>query len=111
MSITTVDYLDDKLIAGPVVTREGAPLGEDTYYRGMPLAFDGSTYVYTATLPEAIYNGPTRTLSGSGVGAIITGGQVDSRGIVDDSGDALTVTEAMIDCAKQYGLFIKLKGD
>lgn len=112
-SITTVDYLGDNLIAGEVVTREGAPLAADTYYRGMPLKMNvgGTAYEYTATVPEVIYNGPERTLSGAGIGSIIVAGEVDSRGIVDDSGDALTVTQAMITNAKKYGLIIKLKGD
>lgn len=112
-SITTVDYLGDNLIAGEVVTREGAPLAADTYYRGMPLKMNagGDAYEYTATVPEVIYNGPTRTLSGTGIGSIIVAGEVDSRGVVDDAGAALAVTQAMITNAKKYGLIIKLKGD
>lgn len=191
-TVTSVSYTEDKLLSGPVVTREDAPLAADTYYRGMPLALpstataggsntgdgtatilsgkpsvdfkvvmtaalvakivvgttdiitgialtdggttiisydgcvvaitDGSTafvaddeftiaqgtaYEYTATEPEAIYSGETRTLASAGVGSAIIGGQIDGSGLVDGSNAALTVTEGMKQIAKANGIYIK----
>ncbi len=53
-------------------------------------------YAYDADGPfDAFYNGPTKTLSSAGYGFVITGGEIFEGGIVDDSGDALTITAGM----------------
>lgn len=195
MSIATTDYGTDLLIAGPVKTRDDAPLAADTYHRGMPLAWvptvgavdgdgdgvvtvpnagkrqaddivitftaalifklvvngvdvqsnialpdgsfitiqyngltinvtDGSTawsvadtvtisastgaYTYSVTEIQNIYLGPdARVLASAGQGSVIVSGDVLEGGLVDDSGDALTITRGMILNAEEHGIIIK----
>lgn len=192
MTVTSVTYTEDKLLSGPIVTREDLPLAADTYYPGMPLELastataggsntgdgtasvlsgkptadfkivmtaalvakivvgttdmvtgialtdggtilisydgvvvavtDGSTayaaddeftiaqgtaYSYSATNPEVVYSGQTRTLASAGVGSGIIAGEIDGSGLVDDSNAALTVTEDLKQIAKSNGIYIK----
>lgn len=54
------------------------------------------TYAYTAVGPfDAFYNGATKTLASAGFGSVVTAGEIYEGGIVDGSGDALTITDAM----------------
>ena len=54
-----------------------------------------SVYSYSATQMDAFYNGETKTLSSAGYGSVITSGEICEGGIVDDSGDALTITDTL----------------
>jgi hypothetical protein len=112
MSIETQAYETEDLIAGQVITRDDAALAADTYYTGMPLKATAAVYGYDAADPEAIYMGPdARVLGAPGVGSIIVWGEVLAGGIVDDSGAALSVTDAVIVAAKANGIFIKNKAN
>lgn len=53
-------------------------------------------YSYDAAGPfDAFYNGQEKTLSSAGYGFVVTSGEIFEGGIVDDSGDALTITASM----------------
>ena len=57
---------------------------------------------------DGIYFGEDeRELSSAGYGQIITGGEIGEDGLVDDAGDALTVTNAVIALAQTCGFYIK----
>lgn len=67
-------------------------------------------YAYDITEIQNIYFGPdARVLASAGQGSTIVSGEVLTGGIVDDSGDALTITEAMILNAETHGIIIKNK--
>jgi hypothetical protein len=102
--------------AGNIVGQFSVPNGGalDIDYNGLVFTItDGSTawvatdvvtitigtaglFEYTSDLTEtaAIFNGPTTVLASAGYGSVIKSGEVYEAGIVDDSGDALTLTEA-----------------
>ena len=64
MPISSVTYEGDKLIAGPVITRDNTPLAADTYYRGMPLELVPTVTAGTNTgtgLCAVVSGKPTRT--------------------------------------------------
>lgn len=69
----------------------------------------GGKYEYTSNLDEisAIFNGPTVVLSSAGYGSVITSGEVYQGGIVDDSGDALTITEAGFASMRKEGFYVR----
>jgi hypothetical protein len=76
------------------VTDGATPFGAGAYFT-ITVSGVGS-YAYDAGGPfNAFYNGPTKTLSSAGYGSIITSGEIYEGGIVDDSGDALTITDGM----------------
>lgn len=53
-------------------------------------------YSYTAVGPfDAFYNGADKVLGSAGYGSVVVGGEIYEGGIVDGSGDALTITTAM----------------
>ena len=106
-------YNTENLIAGDVKTDQ-ARLAADTYYRGMPLAYTDDSgdgyYEYSATVADirAFFMEPeTRTLSAAGFGSVIVGGDIYEGGIVDSSGDALTITDDFIATAAEHGFYIK----
>ena len=111
--MAAVTYNTESLIAGAIQTDQ-ATLAADTYYKGMPLKYtaDSDYWEYDSTCTGgAIYLGSSvaasRTLSVSGYDTIIVGGEVMEGGIVDDSGDALTITEDMIAAMGKLGVYIK----
>ena len=94
---TEQDYsAGNKLIAGIVFT-EQENLAADTYYNGMPLAYEAETgvYAYSATQFDAFYNGATKTLASAGHGSIIVGGELYEGGMVTDANVVITMTTAL----------------
>lgn len=109
-TVTSQAYNTEALLLGKVITRDDAPLAADTYYRGMPLAYDSGTgnYDYDAANIEAVYLGPdARVMSSAGSATIVVFGELQAGGIVDDSGDALTITEAIKQTAYSNGIYLK----
>jgi len=107
---TTQDYNTESLLLGKIITRDDAPLDRNTYYRGMPLKYSSGdgVYQYNASDIEAVYLGPDeRTLDVAGSGSVIVHGELQAAGIVDDSGDALTITEAIKQTAYSNGIYLK----
>ena len=104
-------YKTENLIGGEIKTDQVKVLA-DTYYRGMPLKYNSATdrYEYSATAGEmaAVWLEETRIIATSDLrGSVIVGGEINAAGIVDDSGDALTITDAMISLAEPDGFYIK----
>ena len=65
-------------------------------------------YEYTTGTPNAIYNGAdARVLSSAGVGSVIIAGEIYEGGVVDDSGTAITFTEASRAAYAAAGFFVK----
>lgn len=65
-------------------------------------------YEYTTGAPDAIYNGEdARVLSSAGTGSVLIGGEIYEGGVVDDSGDAITFTEASRAAYAAKGFFVK----
>ena len=113
--MSTITYNTEKLIAGDIKTLQ-APLAADTYFRGMLLKYAAGSDYYehdsSGILAVAIYLGDS--VSSSRVIAvnedrdsIIVFGDIMEGGIVDDAGDAITITEDMIAACAVNGLFIK----
>ena len=105
------DYVTEDLIAGEIQTDQ-ANLKADTYYRGMPLKYTAGSDYYEYSTTEAdvcaiFMESETRVLSSAGYGSVILGGAVYEGGIVDDSGDALTITDDFIAAVAKNGLYIK----
>ena len=108
-------YGTESLIAGDIKTDQ-APLVSDVYYKGMPLKYTAASdyYEYDSTVlaTVAIYLGDgvsaSRTITVDETkDSIIVFGDVMEAGIVDDSGDAITITEDMIAACATNGIFIK----
>ena len=104
-------YNTEKLIAGNVQTQQ-VKLAADTYYKGMPLAYNSSTdsYGYSATAATlaAIYmEDESRVLSVAGYGTVIMGGEIYEGGLVDDSNVALTIDKDFIAAVAPRGFYIK----
>ena len=104
-------YKTEELIAGKIHT-EQINLKADTYYRGMPLKYTAASdyYEYSATISEisAIFaEEESRVLASAGYGSGILGGEVFEGGIVDDSGDALSITDDDIAAAAVRGFYIR----
>jgi hypothetical protein len=108
----STEYLTENLIAGPCNTQQ-VKFAADTYYRGMPLEYDADNdrYQYYGTSTSIIagifLEDESRAISANGYGSIIKGGEVYEGGIVDDSGDAYTITEDIIDAWAKLGIYIK----
>ena len=67
-------------------------------------------YEYTTGIPDAIYNGDdARVLSSAGIGSVILGGEIYEAGVVNDSGTAITFTEATLAAYARAGFFVKEK--
>lgn len=109
--MSTTTYTVDDLVAGKVITDE-VKVAADTYYRGMPLTYDSGDdrYSYSATAGEinAIWLEDTRVVAANDSrGSVIIGGEVNGNGMVDGSGSALTITDAMISMSALEGIYIK----
>lgn len=107
------DYNTESLIGGKYFTAQ-EPLAADTYYKGMPLKANASGYYeYDSTVLStvAIYLGDGESSEVIGTNAdrstVITFGEIQEAGIVDDSGDAITITQAMRVACAANGLYIK----
>lgn len=96
------------LIAGPVSTRQ-VPVAADTYYVGMLLESTAGVYSALASGTIAgIYNGTDgRVLASPGEDNVIVAGEVAHSGLVDASGDPLTLTETQIALYAQSGIYVK----
>lgn len=112
---TSVTYLAETLIAGPIKTDQ-ALLKADTYYKGMPLKYTAGSDYYeydaTAATVAAFYlgDGASRVIGGGGaVDAIIVGGEIMQSGIVDDSGVALATDQDFISAVAANGFYVKKK--
>lgn len=103
-----VTYLTENLIAGKIITDQ-VPLAADTYYPGMRLEYDADNdrYKAFATNCDAIYAAEEDTKAAGDVGSVIVWGEVYEGGLVDDSGDALTVTEDIRAAMRLRGFFVK----
>lgn len=109
-------YNTEELIAGKIETQQ-VKLAADTYYRGMPLEYDAANdrYKYLASgsiagiFLEDDDEGTGVAKTANAWGSIIFGGDVYEGGIVDDSGDAYTITEDIIAAWRAEGFFIKRK--
>ena len=104
-------YNTEDLIAGEIKTAQ-VPLKADTYYRGMPLKYTSGSdyYEYDATastLAAVFLEDESRTLTDTGYGAVIVGGELLDTGLVDDSGDALTIDEDFKAAVAPRGFYIK----
>ena len=108
-------YNTEDLIGGQIITRQ-APLKADVYYRGMPLKYTAASdyYEYDSTLLStvAIFLGDSNVSSSTissdeDKSTIIVFGEVMEEGIVDDSGDALAITQDMIAACAGNGIYIK----
>lgn len=107
----STDYITEDLIAGEVETDQ-VKLKADTYYRGMPLKYnDGSDYyeydITGSTLSAIFLEDESRTLSTAGYGSVILGGKIYEGGLVDDSGDTLSVDDDFIAAVAPRGFYIK----
>lgn len=104
-------YNTEKLIAGKIQTQQ-VKLAADTYYKGMPLAYNSSTDAYgydatAATLAGIFMEDESRVLSSAGYGTVIVGGEIYEGGLVNDSNAALTVDEDFIAAVAPRGFYIK----
>jgi len=111
MSVENVDYGGSRnLIAGWVST-EQRPLAADTYHVGMLLEYNSTTDVYEALASgtlAGIYNGTDgRVLAAPGEDNVIVAGEISEEGLVDASGDALTVTEDQRAAFRDAGFYLK----
>lgn len=114
----TTNYVTENLIAGPIQSQQ-VKFAADTYYRGMPLEYDAANdrYVYYGTSTSIIAgifledddDGTGVAKTANAWGSIIKGGDISENGIVDDSGDAYTITEDIIDAWSKLGFYIKRK--
>ena len=110
------NYATEKLICGQIQTDQ-VYLKADTYYRGMPLKYTAASdyYEYDATPATiaAIYLGDpqdaSRVLGSAGYDAVIKGGEIFAKGIVDDSGVVLAAanTEDFIAAVAPLGFYVK----
>jgi hypothetical protein len=117
MTVSTTYYNTDNLIAGSIQSQQ-VKFAEDTYWRGMPLEYDAANdrYCYYGTDTNILHGFFLEDDGGVGVakadnewGSIIRGGEIHESGIVDDSGNAMTITEDMIAGAAILGFYIKRK--
>lgn len=108
--MAATQFETENLIAGPIQTQQ-VKLVADTYYRGMPLEYDADNdrykYLTANTSMAAIWLDEERTLESNEYGSVIMGGEVLGRGIVDDAGDAYTITEDLIAAWAVRGFYVK----
>lgn len=86
--------------------------GSTAWVAGDEVTISASTgaYAYSTTEIQNVYLGPdARVLSSAGQGSTIVSGEILTGGLVDGSGDALTVTTGMILNAEANGIIIKNK--
>jgi hypothetical protein len=90
-----------------LVTDGATPWAADDF---VTISASTGAYAYNVVNIENIYLGPdARVLGSAGQGSVIVEGEVMEGGIVDDSGDALTITTGMIRNAEANGIIIKNK--
>jgi len=98
------------LVAGWISTRQ-IPLVADTYYVGMLLEYAAASDAYQALASgplAAIYNGDDgAVLASAGVRDCIVAGEIYEAGLVDASGDAITVTEDNRALYRAEGFYLK----
>jgi hypothetical protein len=112
------NYVTENLVAGPIQTQQ-VKFAADTYYRGMPLEYDAANdrYRYYGTSTSVLHgfffepddDGTGVAKVDNEYGSIIAGGEIYEGGIVDNAGDAYTITEDMIAGASILGFYIKRK--
>ena len=105
------DYRTEKLIAGDIKTQL-VKFAANTYHRGMPVKYDSSNdrYEYDATAATiaGFFLEEERIISANGWGTIIApGSTIYEGGIVDDSGDDLTIDEDFIAAVAVRGFHVK----
>ncbi|MEN6623493.1 MAG: hypothetical protein ABFD50_18350 [Smithella sp.] len=114
---TSVTYLSETLVGGPIVTDQVA-LAADTYYKGMILTYDAraNNWAYDAAPAAAdtgvaVYmgDGSARTLSSTGYDTVIKAGELMLGGFVDDSGTAVTLDEDIISILGTFGIHVRRK--
>lgn len=104
----SVDYEEGFPLGGNLVS-QSKTAAADTYYIGMPLAYNDTNdnYEYSATAPEII-SMEAKTLSAEGsLLCAVSGTEWLQSGIVDDSGAALTLTDDFIHTALTNGLVLR----
>lgn len=109
--MATATYKTEDLIGGEIKTDQVKVLA-DTYYRGMTLKYNSSTdrYEYSAVAGEiaAVWLEETRVVGTNDLrGSVIVGGEINAAGIVDNSGDAQTITDEIISKSAPNGFYIK----
>jgi len=107
-----VTYEGGRKLQAGWVTTDQIPLGADTYYVGMELEYDAANDIYIALATDAnvaaIYNGvDARVLAAPGVGDAIMAGEINESGLVDDAGDAKTLTEDQRATRRNRGFYTK----
>lgn len=109
MSVDTIDYGEGRKLQAGWVTTDQVPLAADTYYPGMELEFDTTSYkaLVTDANVAAIYNGDEVVLASAGVGDCIMAGEIDETGLVTDANVAKTLTEAQRATRRDKGFYIK----
>lgn len=114
MSRETTNYGEGKKLIAGFISTDQAPLAADTYYVGMPLEYDAGNdrykYLATAANVAAIYNGVDEAeLTAGDFADIIVFGEVYEGALVDDAGDAYTMTEDLRATFNAAGLLVKRK--
>jgi hypothetical protein len=111
--MATTTYSEGSKIQAGWISTDQVPLAADTYYKGMLLEYTALTDTYDALAAgslAAIYNGEDgRVLAAAGTGDVIVAGEVYEEGLVDDAGDALTLTEDQRALYRAEGFYIKRK--
>jgi hypothetical protein len=110
-----VSYNGEVLIVGRHETDQ-VPLAADVYYRGQLLAFNAVTAKYEdlnanqgtlAGIYLGISDAAHETLEDGDIRTIITGGQVNERGLLDNTGAVRTVTVANRAAWNLLGFYVK----
>lgn len=104
------EYNSEILVGGEIKTQQ-VKLAADTYYRGMPLEYDAANdryqYLASGDLAGFWLEDESRAVTVDTWSTMISWGEIQENGIVDDSGDAYTVTEDLIATWRALGFFIK----
>lgn len=101
-------YDTQKIIGGEISTRR-VPLAVGNYFPGMPLTYKTGAYQYKEAADPlgGFYFDDPKELSTIERGQIIDGGEINSVGIVDASGDKLAVTDDFKASSTDHGFYIK----
>lgn len=104
-------YNTERLIAGNIHTRQ-VRLAEGDYSRGMPLTYDPANdrYTYSANplIIVAFFLGANEIeVEENAWRAVIVGGDIYQRGIVDEFGNPLTIDEDFIALMGTRGFYIQ----
>jgi len=105
----SVTYNTENLIVGKIHTRR-VPLDAGTYYKGQRLALNTDQMCDIGSGDYAlcgVYMGDTETLVDGDVRAVIVGGELSASGVVDSSGDAVTLTEANKVAYQKLGFYFE----